>query len=116
VTDPDMLRRLYHSQQVPPAGFNRIYYSNPEVDRLIDLAGQAQTDADRLEYYSQVQKIVADDAPYISLWYKTNVAVARPNVEGVRLTAQAAFSTLKDVRKRQPYGAAFSGPSDRPKN
>ena len=41
VTDPDMLRRLYHSEQVPPIGFNRIYYSNPEVDRLIDLATTA---------------------------------------------------------------------------
>ena len=41
VTDPDMLRRLYHSKQVPPSGFNRAYYSNPEVDRLIDLASTA---------------------------------------------------------------------------
>ena len=43
-----------------------------------------------------------------------NVAVARPNIDGVRLTPQASFATLKDVRKRQPYGAAFTGPSDRP--
>jgi peptide/nickel transport system substrate-binding protein len=114
VTDPDMLRRLYHSQQVPPTGFNRVHYSNPEVDRLLDLAGTATMDEDRLKYYSRVQKLVAEDAPYISLWYKTNVAVARPNIEGVRLSPQASFETLKDVRKRQPYGAALSGPSDRP--
>jgi peptide/nickel transport system substrate-binding protein len=112
VTDPDMLRRLYHSQQVPPVGFNRIYYSNPDVDRLIDLAGTAATDEERLKYYSAVQKAVAEDAPYISLWYKTNVAVARSNIDGVRLSPQASFGTLKDVRKRQPYGAALSGPSD----
>ncbi len=114
VTDPDMLRRLYHSQQVPPNGFNRIYYTNQDVDRLIDLAGTAATDAERLKYYSQVQKMVAEDAPYISLWYKTNVAVARANIEGVRLSPQASFATLKNVRKRQPYGAGLSGPSDRP--
>ncbi len=114
VTDPDMLRRLYHSQQVPPTGFNRIYYRNVDVDRLIDLAGTAGTDAERMQYYSQVQKAVAEDAPYISLWYKTNIAVARPNIDGVRLSPQASFATLKDVRKRQPYGAALSGPSDRP--
>jgi peptide/nickel transport system substrate-binding protein len=114
VTDPDMLRRLYHSQQVPPIGFNRIYYSNAEVDRLIDLATTATTDDDRLKYYSAVQKLVADDAPYISLWYKTNVAVTRPNITGLRLSPQAGFWTLKDVRKRQPYGAAYSGPSDSP--
>ena len=100
VTDPDMLRRVFHSEQVPPVGFNRIYYRNPEVDRLIDLATRALTDADRLQYYSDVQKAVAEDAPYISLWYKTNIAVARPNVSGMRLSAQADFLALKDVKKR----------------
>ena len=99
VTDPDMLRRLYHSEQVPPTGFNRIYYSNPDVDRLIDLATTATTDGDRRKYYSQAQKVVAEDAPYISLWYKTHVAVTRPNISGLRLSAQADFQALKDVRK-----------------
>jgi peptide/nickel transport system substrate-binding protein len=112
VTDPDMLRRLYHSDQAPPVGFNRIYYSNPEVDRLIDLATTALTDEERRKYYGEVQKLVAEDAPYISLWYKTNIAVTRPNITGMRLSPQAAFSALKDVKKVQPYGAAYSGQSD----
>jgi peptide/nickel transport system substrate-binding protein len=99
VTDPDMLRRLYHSKQAPPVGFNRNYYSNPQVDRLIDLASTAETDEDRRKYYSDVQKIVADDVPAVSLWYKTNIAVTRPNISGMRLSAQADFLALKDVRK-----------------
>ena len=36
LVDPDMLRRVFHSQQVPPSGFNRGYYENPDVDRLIE--------------------------------------------------------------------------------
>jgi peptide/nickel transport system substrate-binding protein len=99
VTDPDMLRRLYHSRQAPPVGFNRMYYNNPEVDRLIDLASTARTDAERRPYYSEVQKIVAGDVPAVSLWYKTNIAVTRPNISGLRLSAQADFLALKDVRK-----------------
>ena len=99
VTDPDMLRRLYHSRQAPPVGFNRNYYSNPEVDRLIDLATTALADDDRRKYYSEVQKLVAEDVPYVSLWYKTNIAVTRPNISGMRLSAQANFLALKDVRK-----------------
>jgi peptide/nickel transport system substrate-binding protein len=97
-----MLRRVYHSTQVPPVGFNRIYYSNPVVDRLIDLATTATTDQERLAHYSAVQKVVAEDAPYISLWHKTNVAVSRANISGVRLSAQADFLVLKDVRKGSP--------------
>ena len=98
VTDPDMLRRLYHSKQVPPIGFNRTYYSNPEVDRLIDLATTALTDEDRRRYYGEVQKLVAEDVPYVSLWYKMNIAVTRPDISGMRLSAQADFLALKDVR------------------
>ena len=39
LVDPDILRRVYHSSQVPPAGFNRGYYSNPEVDRAAGRGG-----------------------------------------------------------------------------
>jgi peptide/nickel transport system substrate-binding protein len=109
VTDPDMLRRVFHSQQVPPVGFNRTYYKNPEVDRLIDLASAATSDDERKKYYSEVQKVVAEDVPYVSLWYKTNVAVLRPDIHGVRLSAQADFLSLKDVQKGEPRR-----PSDRP--
>jgi peptide/nickel transport system substrate-binding protein len=99
VTDPDMLRRVFHSTQVPPIGFNRVYYRNADVDRLIDLASTAATEDERRAHYSAVQKRVAEDAPYISLWYKTNIAVTRPNISGIQLSAQADFLALKDVRK-----------------
>ena len=99
VSDPDMLRRVFHSKQMPPSGFNRGYYENPEVDSLIDRAMAATTDADRKRLYGEAQRLIAEDAPYISLWYKTNVAVSRKEVEGVKLTPSAEFTFLKDVRK-----------------
>lgn len=99
VTDPDMLRRVFHSQQVPPAGFNRGYYSNPEVDRLIDLATRSTDDDERRRYYGEVQKLVAEDVPYVSLWYKTNISVTQATISGLRLNATADFSSLKEARK-----------------
>ena len=108
VTDPDILRRVFHSEQVPPLGFNRGYYNNPEVDRLIDLAGTSPSEEDRRKYYSQAQKIVAEDAPYISLWYKTHVAVAQPGITGLRLGPQADMLSLKDVRKAGQDEGKFS--------
>ena len=42
---------------------------------------------------------MAEDVPYVSLWYKTNIAVMRPNISGMRLSAQADFLGFKDVRK-----------------
>jgi peptide/nickel transport system substrate-binding protein len=98
VTDPDMLRRVYHSAQVPSAGgFNRVHYRNADVDRLIDAASAATADADRRRLYGEVQQTVARDVPYIPLWYKTNIAVFQPGLHGVRLSPIADFTFLKDV-------------------
>lgn len=100
VSDPDMLRRVFHSKQMPPSGFNRGYYENPDVDRLIDAAMAAESDDERRKFYGEAQRLIAEDAPYISLWYKTNVAVSRTNIEGVRLTPSADFTFLRDVARR----------------
>jgi peptide/nickel transport system substrate-binding protein len=104
ISDPDILRRVFHSKQVPPNGFNRGYYSNPEVDRQIDEATTALDQETRRRAYQEVQRIVARDAPYISLWYKTNVAVSQPDLTGIRLTPLAEFSFLKDVARRRLTG------------
>lgn len=100
VTDPDMLRRTFFSTQTPPDGFNRGHYRNPEVDRLIDAAASAPDERVRRADYQQAQRLIAADAPVISLWYKTNVAVAQPDVQGVALTATADFTFLQHVSKR----------------
>ena len=99
VSDPDMLRRVFHSQQVPPAGFNRGFYQRPEVDRLIDAATAATDEASRRSLYGKAQRLIAEDAPYISLWTKTNVAVFQPDIRGVRLSPMATFTVLKAVSR-----------------
>jgi len=100
VSDPDMLRRVFHSKQMPPNGFNRGYYENPEVDRLIDAAMAAESDDERRQLYGDAQRLVAEDAPYISLWYKTNIAVSGTRIEGVTLTPSAEFTFLRNVSNR----------------
>lgn len=99
VTDPDMLRRVFYSKQTPPAGFNRGYYSNPAVDQLIDAASSAPTEVERKELYEDAQRAIALDAPYVSLWTKTNVAVYRAELHGVTLSPIADFSFLKNVSR-----------------
>jgi peptide/nickel transport system substrate-binding protein len=83
VADPDILRRVFHSQQVPPVGFNRGHFSDPEIDRLIDRAA-ASTDA----------------APYISLWHKTNFALSKSDLEGIHLSPNADFAFLRNLHRR----------------
>ena len=105
VTDPDMLRRVFHSRQQPPIGLNRVFYSNAEVDRLIDAAAAVTTDDQRRVLYAQAQRLIAEDVPYISLWYKTNIAVYQPNLTGVHLSPIADFTFLKDVERVAPARA-----------
>lgn len=100
ITDPDMLRRAFHSSQVPPNGFNRGYYVNPRFDRVIEAATAAIDPAERLRLYRDAQRIIAADAPYISLWVMTNVAVARADLTGISLSPIADFAFLRDVQKR----------------
>jgi peptide/nickel transport system substrate-binding protein len=97
VTDPDILRLVYHSQQMPPTGLNRVRYRNPAVDRLIDGASAAADDGERRKLYGEAQQHIADDAPYVPLWYKTNVAIFQPDIHGVSLSPIADFTFLKDV-------------------
>ena len=99
VTDPDMLRRVFHSRQAPPAGLNRVFYADPDVDRLIESAARAVDDRERKALYLQAQRLIAEDVPYISLWYKTNVAVFQPGIRGVRLSPIADFTFLRDVSR-----------------
>ena len=99
VSDPDMLRRVFHSSQMPPAGFNRGFFSDPEVDALIERATTTADPALRRAQYVDVQHRLFAAAPYVSLWTKVNVAVAQPWVTGVHLTPQASFATLRNVTK-----------------
>ena len=99
VTDPDMLRRAFHSSQIPPVGFNRGHYANADVDSLITRASQSLDDDERRSLYREVQRLVADDVPYVSLWAKTNVAVSQASLEGITLSPIAEFSFLRHVRR-----------------
>ncbi|MEO6237786.1 MAG: ABC transporter substrate-binding protein, partial [Vicinamibacterales bacterium] len=102
VTDPDMLRRVFHSRQTPPNGLNRSRYQNAEVDRLIDEASAMTDDVQRGLLYGAAQAAIARDVPVVSLWYKTNVAVFQPDIHGVRLSPIADFTFLKDVFRSSP--------------
>jgi peptide/nickel transport system substrate-binding protein len=102
VTDPDMLRRVFHSGQAPPNGLNRAHYQNVEVDRLIDQASAMSDDEQRRLLYGEAQTAIARDVPVVSLWYKTNVAVFQPDIQGVRLSPIADFTFLKDVSRSNP--------------
>ncbi len=99
LADPDILRRVFHSQQEPPSGFNRGHFSDPEVDRAIEEASKATDYETRRRLYGEVQKLIAEAAPYISLWHRTNFALSDPHLTGIRLAPQGDFTFLRNVSR-----------------
>ncbi|MDV2496036.1 MAG: ABC transporter substrate-binding protein [bacterium] len=95
ITDPDHYYYIYHSSSLPPRGANRNRYRNPELDKLLDQGRGTIDPAARRSIYGRVQRIVADDLPYVPLWHALNVAVMRRDLKGFVLYANQDFSGLK---------------------
>ncbi len=82
VADPDFYYVIFYSKNIPPEGQNRGYYDNPRVDQLL-LQGRSTFDrAKRREAYVELQRIAAEELPYISLYHQSNVAIMRNNLDG----------------------------------
>jgi peptide/nickel transport system substrate-binding protein len=99
-SDPEFFDFAFNSRNIPPAGTNRGRYRNPALDLLMDSA-RAEIDRDkRLKLFSAIQKDVAEDAPYISLWYNDNICVHRSRISDVRLSPSGDFDFLRYVEAR----------------
>jgi len=78
-----VLYPLFHSDNVNPngTGDNNTFYSNPQVDDLINKIG-FETDRNKiLSYYAEVQKMIVQDAPWIFLYNMANVVVHRKELK-----------------------------------
>lgn len=74
---------LFHTAQHVPDGSNRAFYSNAEVDALLEEA-RTNTDPDRREeIYAQVLQILHDEAAWLFLHSETQLVAVRDNVQGL---------------------------------
>lgn len=76
------------SFQADPEGFSQSYwtsYTNPEVTELM-LQGRTTADGDDREaIYLQIQQILANDVPYVPLFYPENVKATTNKVHGLEV-------------------------------
>lgn len=80
-SDPEMLVEAFHSAKVPPKGFNRGRFSDPEVDRLLEASRKAPDAATRFALLRQVQTRLVALAPYALLWWPDQIAAVDPRLE-----------------------------------
>jgi peptide/nickel transport system substrate-binding protein len=75
IVEPDHLYKIFHSGEFPPSK-NRGFYKNAKLDAILKEARFSQNFEHRKRLYNRAQEIIANDRPYISLWYPDNIVVA----------------------------------------
>lgn len=79
--DPDNFLTLLDSNEID-ASLNSAKYANAEVDKLLKDGRKEMDPAKRAQIYSELQKIVNNDAPWVYLTHATMLAAYGPDVEG----------------------------------
>ena len=81
-TDPDQYV-IWHSSQMGPDQMNRLSFSNPEVDRLLEDGRASCHEAQRVKYYQRFQQVLADEQPMIFLYFADALPVVASRVRGI---------------------------------
>ncbi|RMG51494.1 MAG: ABC transporter substrate-binding protein [Acidobacteria bacterium] len=103
----DIFKAAFGSRSIPfdprvsereRTGFlNRARYRNPTLDELIAAAEATSDRQEQIRLYARIQEILAEDVPWIYLWYPANVAVMSPRVKNAHIPTSADFTFIKDL-------------------
>lgn len=77
------IRPNFHTKSFGPANNNSGFYSNAQVDKLLDDAISTANKDESLKKYAEVQKIIVEDAPWVFLHVPENVVAKSSNVSNV---------------------------------
>ena len=100
VTDPDIYRVAFHSENETPKGRNRSFYKNKLLDQLLDQGFKTEDRTKRKQIYDQIQMFVAQEFVVIPLWHDMEVSVLRTNLANYHLKQNGDFLSLPLVIKK----------------
>ena len=93
--DPDVFEYVFATRSFAPKRANRTFYSNPKVDELIDESRATLDQSQRKVFFDQIQQLVAEDLPYINLWYVDDVIVHTKRVHSIELSSSGNYDFLR---------------------
>jgi peptide/nickel transport system substrate-binding protein len=79
--EPHIMYTIWQEESIPQ--LNSVGYVNKEVEKLFEEGGATYDTAVRKEKYGQVQQIIAEEAPYIFLYYQKAWSGQSKRVEGI---------------------------------
>lgn len=99
VTDPDIYRVAFYSENQAPKGRNRSFYNNKNLDKLLELGVKEPNLKIRKQIYNKVQKQIAEEFIIIPLWHDMEVAIIKNNVKNYFVPINGDFSPLTQATK-----------------
>jgi len=97
-TDPDFFEYAFSSKRFPPDGANRGHYRNARIDALTDQIRVEMNQEKRKALCSEVQTILADDLPYLPLWFNDVVSVHRRSIGALDLPSTGNYNFLATLK------------------
>lgn len=96
--DAENFLSLFYSGNFSPMGFNYTHYKNDRFDTLYVRARFELNDSTRYDYYRQMDQLLVDDAPVVTLYYDQVVRLVKSNISGLGANPMNLLS-LKRVKK-----------------
>jgi len=80
--------------------FNDANYSNPEYDRLIDIAKSTADQKVRFDAMREAEKILMEDVPIVPVYFYTQPYAVKPYVTGIyKIPINYPTITYADINK-----------------
>ena len=100
-TDPDFFEYAFSSKRVPPDGANRGHYRNASIGALTDQIRVEMNQEKRKALCSEVQKILAEDLPYLPMWFNDVVSAHRRSLGALDLPSTGNYNFLTALHPDQ---------------
>ncbi len=92
--EPQIMFTIWAEASIPD--LNSVAYINPTVEQLFAEAGATYDTPVRKEKYAQIQKQIAEDAPYIFLFYQKRWSGQNNRIKGIEPTALGIGYNFED--------------------
>ena len=101
VNPDEMLFGHFHTDYAPPNGLNTMFYSNSEVDGLLESARAEFDKEKRVALYIQAQQIAMKDAPYRMTGFSRRADLAFKWIDGVQVNplTNMLYYTMKVLKQ-----------------
>ena len=83
---------VFVSKNIPPTGWNTMFYSNSKVDELNEISIKTIDDPKRFEMFKQCQEIIVSEAPWIPLYVYEQLSAHRSDMKGIKSLPMEVFN------------------------